>query len=641
MEMPNSESGRLFVGLWRPPTDWPIPHALVQVFLGALTIIFFAGYRYFEPPWVQDQSVLKLVFGLAVAYSLALLLVRSDFMATTAFTRRVVRIIAFGSLFLFPVFGAAMLDKLVVRQLTLVFAVSLTLGLLLVNSGLLSNRLSTATTIIAFLLAIAPSANQQAWVSLADIGQEESPDRFLFSSLHDLRVIESEITHRQDVSGGAIEPLGSSRLFLINGFGDLSLLALEAGKVTVTETWPSNLPLNRHEYVEDVEASLPWIRVTDALLGDTTTPDQKTLLVSHHRWDRKNQCLTLNLSEGRLDLTNPGVPLEWETRFVSDPCLPPETLTNETGGRLAWKDPSSVLMTVGITVYADEYHHLAQEPSASYGKLIEIDTSTWESRVFTSGHRNPQGLLVDEGTIWLTEHGPEGGDELNLILAGQNYGWPLSSYGTEYGLKTLKGSDSPGDHSVGLRPIFSWVPSIGISQLVKVKGDAFPQWRGDFLISSLGGRGYGKSIYRLRVLDDKVQFVERIQLGFQIRDLVELPNGNLVTWSGDGLIQTVAPATHVFSSCIGCHSLNPGWLHGIGPDLLGVVNSPVARFDNYQYSDAMADAGGRWSRERLDAFLSDPQAVVPGTTMVFEGIKDKSERQEIIKYLMQVSRDLN
>jgi cytochrome c len=121
--------------------------------------------------------------------------------------------------------------------------------------------------------------------------------------------------------------------------------------------------------------------------------------------------------------------------------------------------------------------------------------------------------------------------------------------------------------------------------------------------------------------------------------MAEMPNGVLVIWNGTGVVQTVSPASHVFSQCAGCHTMNPGWYHGIGPDLLGVVGSPVARHANYQYSDSMRQFGGRWSPERLHAFLRDPQGFLPGTTMISPGIEDEATRTELINYLSEISRN--
>ena len=112
------------------------------------------------------------------------------------------------------------------------------------------------------------------------------------------------------------------------------------------------------------------------------------------------------------------------------------------------------------------------------GKLPEI---------WSYGHRNPQGLAIHPGTgdVWITEHGPQGGDELNLIEAGGNYGWPVVGYGVNYGsgLAIHEGTQRAGMES----PVHFWVPSIATSGLAFYTGDRFPNWRGSLLVGGLAG----------------------------------------------------------------------------------------------------------------------------------------------------------
>jgi glucose/arabinose dehydrogenase len=112
------------------------------------------------------------------------------------------------------------------------------------------------------------------------------------------------------------------------------------------------------------------------------------------------------------------------------------------------------------------------------GKLPEI---------WSYGHRNPQGLAIHPvtGDVWITEHGPQGGDELNLIEAGGNYGWPIVGYGVNYGsgLAIHEGTQRTGMES----PVHFWVPSIATSGLAFYTGDRFPNWRGHLLVGGLAG----------------------------------------------------------------------------------------------------------------------------------------------------------
>ena len=126
------------------------------------------------------------------------------------------------------------------------------------------------------------------------------------------------------------------------------------------------------------------------------------------------------------------------------------------------------------------------------------------------GHSNPQGLTIDSlGRIWETEHGPQGGDELNMLVKGSDYGYPSHTYGTEYGSVTWPPTDSSSGQMNSIRPVFAWVPSIGISEIVAVDDSAFERWRGDVSITSLRG----KSLWRTRLEGQRVVYPNQYLLG--------------------------------------------------------------------------------------------------------------------------------
>ncbi len=156
------------------------------------------------------------------------------------------------------------------------------------------------------------------------------------------------------------------------------------------------------------------------------------------------------------------------------------------------------------------------------------------------------------------------------------------------------------------------------------------------MVASLSGQGDGRSLYRVRIREGRAVVVERLKTGHLIRDLVELPDGRLVLWDGRDTIQIIEPGNQIFSSCIGCHRLRKTH-HGIGPDLMGIVGSKVARHKKYDYSPALVNFGGKWTPARLDAFLADPQATVPGTTMNYAGIVEPETRKAIINYLQKLT----
>ncbi len=160
--------------------------------------------------------------------------------------------------------------------------------------------------------------------------------------------------------------------------------------------------------------------------------------------------------------------------------------------------------------------------------------------IFSYGHRNPQGLAIDRATgrIWAVEHGPRGGDELNLIRPGANYGWPVITYGMSYaGFKIGEGSAKPGM----AQPATHWVPSISPSGLTYYDGDAFPKWRGNLFAGALSGQ----LLVRLELDGERVVGEERLleELGERIRDVRQGPDGRLylLTDDDDGALLRLDP----------------------------------------------------------------------------------------------------
>jgi glucose/arabinose dehydrogenase len=154
-----------------------------------------------------------------------------------------------------------------------------------------------------------------------------------------------------------------------------------------------------------------------------------------------------------------------------------------------------------------------------------IDQTGKQAQIYSYGHRNIQGAALhpETGKLWIHEHGPQGGDELNVIAAGINYGWPVITYGKEYG----SGDDiGEGSHKTGMQqPLHYWVPSIAPSGMAFYSGDKFPDWQGDLFIGSLKFR----LLVRLQLQGTKVVSEERLLedvLG-RIRDVRNGPDGYL------------------------------------------------------------------------------------------------------------------
>ena len=142
--------------------------------------------------------------------------------------------------------------------------------------------------------------------------------------------------------------------------------------------------------------------------------------------------------------------------------------------------------------------------------------------IWSYGHRNVQGLAIhpETGDVWTNEHGPQGGDELNRVQAGANYGWPVIGFGVNYqtGLAIHQGT-----HREGMQqPVHAWIPSIGVSGLMIYTGDRFPQWRGSFFAGGMAGQYFS----RLTIQGTRVTNVEALALQVgRVRDVRQGPDG--------------------------------------------------------------------------------------------------------------------
>ena len=181
---------------------------------------------------------------------------------------------------------------------------------------------------------------------------------------------------------------------------------------------------------------------------------------------------------------------------------------------------------------ADEPNEDPQSNKSLFGKIIFIDLKNKDEVIYSKGHRNPQGLLNLNGVVLSTEHGPRGGDEINKIEFAGNYGWPISSYGLKYDGENKYNQNHA---SFGfIEPIYSFVPSIGISEIIKVPNKVFYNWNNSYLISSL----YRGSIFRTIFNKDfdKVIYLEEIFIGQRIRDLIFFDNKIILALENKGEI---------------------------------------------------------------------------------------------------------
>jgi len=221
------------------------------------------------------------------------------------------------------------------------------------------------------------------------------------------------------------------------------------------------------------------------------------------------------------------------------------------GSRLAFDREGLLYITLGDR---RSYMEEAQKPSSHLGSILRVHddgeipadnpfvgVEGTKAEIFSYGHRNVQGLALRpaDGRLWAHEHGPRGGDEVNLLKAGANYGWPAITYGIDYsGAIISDKSEAPGME----QPVVYWDPSIAPSGMTFYDGDLFPQWRGDLFVGALAGR----HLRRLEMEGDQVVGQEELLGGLRerIRDVRSGPDGHLyiLTDAGNGRLIRLEPA---------------------------------------------------------------------------------------------------
>jgi len=484
--------------------------------------------------------------------------------------------------------------------------------------------------------------------------QPELTHKTIYTELFDLRASIYKNYLPKTTNGGGLQLLGDGYL-LANGSGGLFWLSWdEAGKRLQFKQLSARVPINYRDFIADNGNHDAFrFRVNDILLQEDG--ERFRLYASYQYWNRRGKCSEMRIAVANGDSTSLVAEdklLRWHQVYATSPCLPVtkghngELFTGaDSGGRMLMLGKDQMLFTVGDYQFdgVNRDVRLAQQDDGDYGKTLLIDLSTGTSRVYTKGHRNPQGLIRDaDGNILITEHGPQGGDELNVLREGANYGWPNVTLGTAYNEQVWPLNPEQGRHNGYELPIYAWVPSIATSALLQVKGDGFPLWKGDLLVGS-----YKRSMRRVRMRDGRVIFEEPIMLkqrSGRIRDMLEDRQGRLLVRfdtgslgvfeaAGDNDEAVAESGESLFAACAACHVSEQGKAATVGPSLFGVAGRAIGTADGYEYSDAMRQHGGEWTAKDLDAFLSGPSAYVPGNKMYFEGIKDTAQRRKLIDYL--------
>ena len=501
--------------------------------------------------------------------------------------------------------------------------------------------------------------------AVADWGEQTTR---LYSIFIDVDVESVRLDLPEQRGGGGMTSFGDAVL-LVTQRGDIFSIRgaddIRRTKIAVPDNGFEGYRRAAAEQFADYTHNFHQFRYND--ITHFHSGDMRGLALSYTEWDADGLCYRNAVAI--LEVPQAAAAIEeisaeagdWDIVFRAEPCLPLKKRYRAmeglgAGGRMVFRAPNILYVASGDYLWDGVYASkaVAQDPEYDYGKVIELDLAAGTARAITRGHRNVQGMVLDpEGRLWATEHGMRGGDELNLIREGRNYGWPVETYGTQYTGFSMPNVLSYGRHDTHTAPVFAWLPSVATSAVTLVDG-FHESWDGDLLMGGLGS----KNLYHIRIRDERVVFTERIPVGQRIRYVHQHDDGRILLWTDDHYVVFLTPAqddaTQTFikdyiaaapvdsalktkladavAACQMCHSFRAE-RHLTGPGLGAVADAPVAGAAWDGYSPALRNMNGVWSEEALVAYINAPSDFAPGTTMPDPGLDDPLVQREVAKLL--------
>jgi cytochrome c2 len=508
--------------------------------------------------------------------------------------------------------------------------------------------IATATVVLAWTLR-APARDIWRQVFELDPSRRQARSagfKTIETELLPLRLTIDPVSERVDIAlgGGAIEMIGDT-LLLMDRLGHLFVYKDHK----ISEGGFPALPIHMKDFVDD--ARFPVTEGTLRAHDLRYDKAERFLYVSYDSYDNTAKAPRFTISRIAVS-TNVVQPIgDWEPIYQSSPLpLRDYYAGRGAGGRMLITN-RSLYFAIGDysldRIVSSAADIAAQNLTSPFGKAYRYDLKSKSLEMLSIGHRVPAGLAAtSSGQILETEHGPRGGDELNIITKGANYGWPYVGYGTRY-FSYRPYLDATAFTKTITAPVFAWVPSIAVTSLFE--SNRFDSlWNGDIVVGSLKAQ----SLFRLKIIEQRVIFAEPIWIGHRVRDMLE-QDGRIVIWSDEGSLIVVTPDREllaedrlniedgykngVLSACSTCHSFARHNALSWAPTLNGIYGAKIAGDDFQNYSEALKSKRGIWDDGSLTAYLTAPQKFSPGTTMINPDLT-APQVSEVVRILKNLPR---
>jgi hypothetical protein len=327
-------------------------------------------------------------------------------------------------------------------------------------------------------------------------------------------------------NGGAIIAYGNG---LIVGTADGSFIFVDRKSLDIKE-----------EFLPQIDLGISEMRLSKSITYQETSPRLHDILIYKDQFYATYD--KYNLSEDRVRFFVSRVELggKWEDIYISPP-IPTEMFTLGCGGAMAMNEQANQLFFSIGDFSLDRANGLpsdyaAQSDEHPWGHILRLNLNDLKTDLFSKGHRNPLGLaFLDTGELLSSEMGPKGGDEINIISEGKNYGWPFASFGTYYeSFDRYLSPNGTNAFETFEDPRYSFIPSIAPTSLFQSKTFS-ESWQGNLVMGSLKA----ESLFSIFYKSGRVIFVEQIPLGRRIRDLIELGE-HIIGYTDDAKIIEVS-----------------------------------------------------------------------------------------------------